>query len=104
MQWAKKPNTFLNYSHLLEKLYEYFVPERKIIHERAIFRKRKQFQSESTESFIRNIYEMSEHCHFKEKGDQIRDQIVIGLKDKSVSEKLQLASMLTLEQAIRTAR
>jgi hypothetical protein len=61
------------YDKVMEKLDKYFVPKRNIIHERAKFRERKQFQSESTESFIRNLYEMSEHCDFKDKGDQIRD-------------------------------
>ena len=61
------------YDKVMEKLDEYFVPKRNIIHERGRFRERKQFQSESTESFIRNLYEMSDHCDFKEKGDQIRD-------------------------------
>ena len=34
----------------------------------------------------------------------VRDRIVVGLKDKSLSEKLQLEAELTLENAINQAR
>lgn len=47
------------YDKVVEKMDKYFVPKRNIIHERTRIKERKQFQSESTESFIRNLYEMS---------------------------------------------
>jgi hypothetical protein len=56
------------------------------------------------EEFIRALYELSENCEFTDKDDQIRDRIVIGIADKTVSEKLQLIENLTLNQAIETAR
>ena len=34
----------------------------------------------------------------------VRDRIVVGLKDKTLSEKLQLEAELTLEKAINQAR
>ena len=64
----------------------------------------KQGAGESSEAFIRALYELAEHCDSPDKNYQIRDQIVIGLKDKDVSEKLQLKSTLTLKQAIQYAR
>ena len=51
----------------------------------------------SSETFIRALYELAEHF------SQTK-MIVIGLKDKDVSEKLQLRSTLTLEQTIQYAR
>ena len=92
------------YEKMMEKYDEYFVPKKNVIHERARFRERKQASGESSESFIRALYELAEHCDFPDKNDQIRHQIVIGLKDKDVSEKLQHRSTLTLEQAIQYAR
>ena len=92
------------YEKVMEKYNEYFVPKKNVIHERARFRERKQASGESSEAFIRALYELAEHCDFPDKNDQIRDQIVIGLRDKDVSEKLQLRSTLTLEQAIQYAR
>ena len=84
------------YEKMMEKYDEYFVPKKNVIHERARFRERKQASGESSEAFIRALYELAEHCDFPDKNDEIRDQIVIGLKDKDVSEKLQLRSTLTL--------
>ena len=57
------------------------------------------------ESFVRSLYELVEHCDFRTIRDQqIRDRIVIGISDKTVSQKLQLKSNLTLETAIQIAR
>ncbi|XP_062607979.1 uncharacterized protein LOC134269786 [Saccostrea cucullata] len=92
------------HSKVMRKYDEYFVPKKNVIHERARFRERKQGTGESSEPFIRALYELAEHCDFNDKIDQIRDQIVIGLKDKEVSEKLQLKSTLTLEEAIQYSR
>ena len=53
----------------------------------------KQGAGESSKAFIRSLYELAKYCDFPDKtNDQIRDQIVIGLKDKDVSEKLQIRS------------
>lgn len=57
------------------------------------------------EAFIRNLYELAEHCEFGTRRDeQIRDRIVIGILDKSLSQKLQMKSDLTLDTAIQMAR
>ena len=47
---------------------------------------------------------MAEHCNFEASRDeQIRDRIVIGILEKDLSQKLQLKSTLTLDQAIEMA-
>ena len=65
------------YEKVMEKYHEYFVPKKNVIHERARFRERKQGTGESSEAFIRALYELAEHCDFPDKNDEIRDQIVI---------------------------
>ena len=88
-----------------KKFEEHFVPKRNIIHERACFHRRVQKDGESVEAFIRNLYELAEHCEFGPKRDgQIRDRIVIGILDKSLSQKLQMKSDLNLDMAIQMAR
>ena len=90
---------------ILAKFNGHFVPKRNTIHERAGFYQRNQKQGESVESFVRSLYELAEHCDFGTIRDQqIRDRIVIGISDKTVSQKLQLKSDLTLETAIQIAR
>ena len=90
---------------ILAKFDEHFVPKRNVIHKRARFHQRNQRQGETVESFVRNLYEITEHCDFTTSRDQqIRDRIVIGILDKNVSQKLQLKADLTLEAAIQIAR
>ena len=50
------------------------------------------------------MYELAENCDFPQKNDQIRDCLVIGLKSKESSEKLQIREALSLEKAIEIAR
>ena len=93
------------YAKVIEKFDEHFVPKRNIIHERACFHRRVQKEGETVEAFIRNLYELTEHCEFgTQRDEQIRDRIVIGILDKSLSQKLQMKSDLTLDTAKQMAR
>ena len=57
------------------------------------------------EAFTRNLYELAELCDFGTKRDeQIRDRVVIGILNKSLSQKLQMKSDLNLDTAIQMAR
>ena len=93
------------YGVVLNKFEEHFVSKRNIIHERACFHRRVQKDGETVEAFIRNLYELAEHCEFGlQRDEQIRDRIVIGILDKSLSQKLQMKSDLNLDTAIQMAR
>ena len=92
------------YDKVIEKFDAYFVPKKNVIHERAKFHLRCQQQGESIEEFVRNLHELSAHCDFKDKNEQIRDRLVIGILDRELSEKLQLESELTLTKAVDMAR
>ena len=92
------------YANTIAKFDAYFVPKQNIIHERARFHLRSQQSGESVEAFVRCLHEIAEHCQFNDKSEQIRDRLVIGIRDKDVSEKLQLRADLTLEKAIEIAR
>ncbi|KAE8288384.1 hypothetical protein D5F01_LYC12253 [Larimichthys crocea] len=57
------------------------------------------------ESFIRALYELSENCDFGEtKSEHIRDRLVVGIRDKGLSRRLQLMSDLKLETAVQMVR
>ena len=92
------------FAPVLKKFDDYFVPKRNIIHERAKFHQCRQNPGENVETFVRNLYEIAEHCDFKDRDDQIRDRIVLGILDRELSEKLQLTPDLKLEGAIERAR
>lgn len=94
-----------NYDVVMQKFDQYFFPRRNVIHERAIFHQRVQRPGEQAETFIRALYDLSEHCDFGQTRDEnIRDRIVVGILDKEQSRRLQLMSDLTLAQTIQSVR
>ena len=59
----------------------------------------------STGDFIMELYVLAEHCQFGAlKEELIRDRIVVGLRKKRLSEKVQPDPNLTLEKAINLVR
>ena len=53
------------------------------------------------DSFITDLYALAEHCGYNALHDEmIRDRLVVGLRDASLSEKLQLDAELTLDKAV----
>ena len=93
------------YSEVRARFDSHFVKRRNVIFERAKFNMRKQEDGEPVDSFITALYALAEHCGYGELHDQmIRDRIVVGLRDASLSEKLQLDAELTLETAVARVR
>ena len=62
------------YHRVLKEFDKYFVPKKKVIHERATFHRRSQREGESIEEYICSLYELSEYAEFAEKEMTIRDQ------------------------------
>ena len=59
----------------------------------------------SVDNFITDLFTLAQHCNYGTLHDEIvRDRIVVGLKGKALSEKLQLEADLALEKAINQAR
>ena len=59
---------------------------------------------ETIEQYIRHLHELADHCDFPNKEEEIRDRLVIGIRDKDLSLKLQMTSDLTLKKAAALAR
>ena len=86
-------------------LEDFFIIKRNVIFERAKFILRSQQESETVDVFITDLHNLAEHCKFGVLRDElIRDRIVVGIRDKTLSEKLQLEADLTLEKAMNFAR
>ena len=61
-------------------------------------------QDETVDSFITDLFCLAEHCAYGPLCDEIiRDRLVVGLLDASLSEKMQLDAELTLDKAIALA-
>ena len=80
------------------------MPQRNVIHERAVFHKRSQQVGETMEEYVRALYDLAETAGFPDKENTIRDRLVLGVLDSQLSEKLQLEADLTLHKAITMAR
>lgn len=94
-----------DYDLLVDKFTKHYVPKVNVIFERARFNRRIQQEGESVEDFIADLNPLSQNCGYKELRDElIRDQIVIGIRDQALSERLQLDPDLTLEKAINACR
>ena len=57
------------------------------------------------EDFIHSVHSLAQHCSYGDLNDQmIRDRIVVGIRDSSLSQKLQMEADLTLEKATKMVR
>ena len=93
------------YDNVVGKLDEYFQVRKNVIYERARFNKRDQLDGETAEEYITALYSMVKTCEYKELQDEmLRDRLVVGIRDKAMSEKLQLQADLTLESAKKSIR
>jgi hypothetical protein len=94
-----------SYETVKRKFENHFIAKRNVIFERAKFNVRVQKDGEPVESFITDLHCLAKYCDFGTLKDQlIRDRIVVGLRNKKLSEKLQLDPTLTLAKATEQAR
>ena len=85
---------------MLAKFDAHFAVTKNVIFERAHFNKRKQEKGESIELFITDVNQLAESCEFGTMNNElIRDRIVVGIQDNTLSERLQMEPNLTLDKA-----
>ena len=66
---------------------------------------RRQEEGEPVDSFITSLYQLAEHCNYRDLRDElIRYRIITGLRDSNLSERPQTDPELTLDKAITMAR
>ena len=87
------------------KFEAHFVKRCNTIFKHAKLNKRKQEDSESIDDFITDIYCPAEHCgHGGLHDELVRDHIIVGIRDRNLSEKLQMEAYLTLDAAVTKVR
>ncbi|KAL6459873.1 hypothetical protein MHYP_G00316320 [Metynnis hypsauchen] len=83
----------------------HFIGEHNVIFERAKFNMRKQEPGETAESFITAVHKQADYCKFGALRDElIHDRIVVGIRDVTLSEKLQMDAKLTLTTAVQRVK
>ena len=88
------------YDKVVEKFDLYFAVRCNVIFERARFNRRVQHEGELAETYISELYELIEFCGYGNlKDEMLRDRLVVGIRDTSLSEKMQTDPALTLEKA-----
>ena len=76
---------------VIAKFDAFFQVRKNVIFERAGFIRRNQEEGKSAKQFITNLYSLLDNCAFGDlKDDLICDSIVVGIRDKALSERLQL--------------
>lgn len=94
-----------DYTAVMDRLEQHFVVRRNVIFERAKFNQRHQENGETVDNFITVLYCLAEHCGYGALHDEmIRDRLVVGLRDRKLSEQLQMDAELTLDRAVTRAR
>ena len=90
------------YQKVIDKFDKYFKVKKNVIYEHARFNQRSQLPDESADHFIMEIHRLADSCEFSEMKDQlIHDRLVVGIRDGVLSERLQLESDLTLDNAMK---
>ena len=75
-----------------------------VIHEKPKLNQRVQGQDELW-NVITDLYRLVEFCEYGSlKEEMIRDRLVVGIRNEKLSEKLQLNTSLTLENAAHQVR
>lgn len=94
-----------NYDRVKEKFDSHFVQEKNVVYESACFNRREQESTETVDQYITVLHNMADRCDYGGLRDRlIRDRFILGLRDKALSEALQLDAKLTLASALAKAR
>eukprot|EP00731_Ephydatia_muelleri_P036384 Em0245g3a len=87
-----------SYGAFVKKLDDYFGVRRNVIFERARFNRRDQLEGETADEYIATLFSLAENCEYGGLKDElIRDRLVVGIRDETLSRQLQLDPELTLK-------
>jgi len=90
---------------VLQEFSNYFQPRKSEVYERSKFLRRRQKPGESCETWLIELKTLIKSCGYKDQEESIlRDQLVMGVNDPTVYEKLLYEEKLTLKSAIDIIR
>ncbi|XP_061728164.1 uncharacterized protein K02A2.6-like [Cydia pomonella] len=97
---APKKLVEVNFDDILAVLDKFFAPEKSEILEAGKFHLRCQEKSEKMQSFISAIKAIAVHCNFSDLERQLRDRLVLGVRDVRLRRELLKTDNLTFAQAV----
>lgn len=86
-EWATPADSF-DIDLVIDQFEKYCIPRSNVLFETYRFGCRKQLDDEPIDSFVTALRKIAENCNFAEKTRRIRDQVVLGLKDARVRERI----------------
>ncbi|KAL3245017.1 hypothetical protein MRX96_018409 [Rhipicephalus microplus] len=90
---------------VVELFHEYFIPQHSIIFERAKFNTRLQQDGKSAKDFVTVLHTLSKDYEFGTLQEEfVRDHLVVWIKDKQLSARVQLDAELTQQKALDSVR
>jgi hypothetical protein len=93
------------YDTVVAKFEEFFKVRRNVIFERVRFNNRNQKEGESIEQYLTALYALVETCEYGPLTEEmLRDRLVVRIRDRNLSERLQTFPDLTHEKAKRETR
>lgn len=94
-----------SFEAVVHKFQDYCAPKANETFERHVFRKTIQMEGQSFENFLRDVKLKVRSCNFGDLTDSlVRDQIVDGVRDHKLRERLLREDDLTLEKATRICK
>ena len=94
-----------NVNTCLDRLEDRFKPQKNVIYERFNFHTTSQEPDESFDAFLNKLRKRAATCNFGAMTDEmIRDRIVIGVKNTSLTERMLRMKDLNLDKAIEVSK
>ena len=93
-----------DYNAVLGKLRAYCEPRKNVVFERHRFWSSDQLENETIGQWTAELRPRAANCEFHESDNMTRDNIVFGIRDRPVQEKLLREYDLTLEKALDICR
>ncbi|CAB3991399.1 hypothetical conserved 1030, partial [Paramuricea clavata] len=97
-------DTGTDFKTTLEKLDEYFQPQKNVIYERYVFKQTHPTPGESVDSYITRLRTLAETCEFESAENETRDQFVMACSSHGFRTKLLRETDLTWAKLITISR
>ena len=92
------------YEQTIQALDDYFKVAANLTYERHLFRDLLQTEDKTVDHYVTCLHSREKYCEFADADDQIRDQLLHGLRDDDLRQKQLEETNITLGHALTNAR